>query len=596
MYSELITVDGEEFLLLCVEPDWTSAVRTMCKATTDAQASVTGVQERRPEMVHPLWEMSYGAQLADGELQQLRSVLGALEGRRVIMPFWPDAQSAELYPANDLFAGSGEAEGWLSWDHGFANVAYSDGLSATQEGRDFVARAMIGRLDPVRWDPELPSHASIQFRFREDCYPLPALAMAGHSGGWAWEADWTQPPRQGLVSLQDLRQMGRVARMAEEGEPVTVYTQQGRMELDRPDIRGLMRFYGDHGGHVAFEMPSVLTPGAATPTAPHHFDASSGRVFFRGAITIDWYTPDAATVSFAVEQQIETADHEEDAPAHLRLYVFRHGEAVTRLTDYGVDVVDGADTYTAARIEHDGIVQSLVPQDDLCRLDVYYDDLSFTRAIMLAEAETPVEVDVYEAAWTGVVSGKELLYQGQVVKCRGQGKMIELEVAPMRGALRRQIPRFQFSHTCNHSLFSAGCTARRPAEMAKAAWQSTAQWVAQGADLKLQVEHWTLSPSIGLTPDNYFAGGWVEVGSGANRQVRVIAASQFVASYLYLQLTRPFREEAVTPGDTVTFWPGCDGQFSTCKNVFNNTDAFGGMPYIPTYIKQAPRGMPKGGK
>ena len=38
----------------------------------------------------------------------------------------------------------------------------------------------------------------------------------------------------------------------------------------------------------------------------------------------------------------------------------------------------------------------------------------------------------------------------------------------------------------------------------------------------------------------------------------------------------------VLAGDQFRLLPGCDRTLTTCTNVFNNANHFGGFPYIPT--------------
>ena len=37
----------------------------------------------------------------------------------------------------------------------------------------------------------------------------------------------------------------------------------------------------------------------------------------------------------------------------------------------------------------------------------------------------------------------------------------------------------------------------------------------------------------------------------------------------------------LTPGETVSLYPGCDHTLQTCHGRFNNAENFGGFPWIP---------------
>jgi hypothetical protein len=88
-----------------------------------------------------------------------------------------------------------------------------------------------------------------------------------------------------------------------------------------------------------------------------------------------------------------------------------------------------------------------------------------------------------------------------------------------------------------------------------------------------------------VQPDlHWFAGGWIELGSGTDFESRFIAdAGSYDISgngFIELTLSTPLgRIPAVD--EEVFLFPGCDGKRGTCKDKFGNYTRFGGFPHMP---------------
>jgi hypothetical protein len=83
---------------------------------------------------------------------------------------------------------------------------------------------------------------------------------------------------------------------------------------------------------------------------------------------------------------------------------------------------------------------------------------------------------------------------------------------------------------------------------------------------------------------HWFAGGWIELGSGTDFESRFIAdAGSYDISgngFIELTLSTPLgRIPAVD--EEVFLFPGCDGKRGTCKDKFGNYTRFGGFPHMP---------------
>jgi len=135
--------------------------------------------------------------------------------------------------------------------------------------------------------------------------------------------------------------------------------------------------------------------------------------------------------------------------------------------------------------------------------------------------------------------------------------------------LNLNMPRNLYQAGCGHVLFDGGCTLN-------AALYATAFTVAAGSTKSELVVEGALPAGSGT-----YALGRVAFTSGLNagytRSIRTMTAS---GSTLQLKLVAPM-PFPVTAGDTLTAWPGCDKQLTTCQ-AFGNSANFGGEPYIPS--------------
>ncbi len=598
IHTGLITLCGRETLLLAVLPDWSTPVVSAIQIEADIAEGVTGIQERRADSLAPRVRMRYRASLGDAQLQVLRSVLAGLDGRPVAIPFWPDwlntVEGEDGTEETDIQTRALMGQVNAGWNGRFSDVEVTTGGALPD--RAFCGALLVGRLAPSTLKAITDGLAELDIAFVEDspweCSAVPAQT---DPGAWdpTWAINWAALPEQSQRLLVDYANLGRGRRSVSEGTADAHFWRQvAGVTLGRPGIAQLLAFYCARGGGVeAFALPSALQPGAATPTAPHQFDASNGRVrFSRGELRFEWVTPTLADARIVVEQQKETPSVDQEPASFAFLYRFHYAGETLELTDWEEPQSADAATWKPARIEHGRIRQSLKPQNEECEITASLEDVPLLEPLLRLELETPARVDIFERE---LPTGEpQMLFTGMIEKARANGERVRLTAAAFGGALARRVPRFQWSITCNHTLFSHGCARRRPLAMVPSNFMASAQFEDQWSDPKLilkEVQYPGTPP-----PHHYYAGGWVETGTGSNRQVREILESWTLSAegQLHLLLARPIRTEELEAGQLFQIYPGCDGKYSTCGSKFGNSENFGGFPFMPAWIEQAPAGAP----
>lgn len=164
----------------------------------------------------------------------------------------------------------------------------------------------------------------------------------------------------------------------------------------------------------------------------------------------------------------------------------------------------------------------------------------------------------------GDTSDLRVLYKGVVrsVAFTQQGSKAAMSVIPISEAFDKTLPDRTFQAPCNNILFDDDC------KISAGLWSYEEEVTA--------VEANTITvKNLGSSKGNGWAdGGFVCYGVMDYRLI--LSQTEDV-----LTLVLPFYEPIL--GKNVTVYAGCDHSLTgDCQNKFNNTDNFGGFPYVPT--------------
>jgi uncharacterized phage protein (TIGR02218 family) len=256
---------------------------------------------------------------------------------------------------------------------------------------------------------------------------------------------------------------------------------------------------------------------------------------------------------------------------------------VWRLTSYEQAISYESAAYTPRPIEHGDIRETL----NLERNEVEVRTRAFEgNPLMLFipfRLEFPLKLEIIEAktnAAGDTITGATRVFSGEVVRVNFDGPYLTARAVTIGNLFERKIPRLLMQPTCNYALFDGACG------LAKADWQYRGyliEHLVNPTRLRLR----TLSRVNGtwILPDaHWFAGGWVELGSGEDFESRFIAdAGAYNPSgsgFIEITLSTPLRN-APEADDEVILYPGCDGKHGTCLGKFGNFARFGGFPHMP---------------
>jgi len=143
---------------------------------------------------------------------------------------------------------------------------------------------------------------------------------------------------------------------------------------------------------------------------------------------------------------------------------------------------------------------------------------------------------------------------------------------PFGNLFDRKFPRFLISASDNYTQFSAPTNILPSSFVIAGTLPGTIDTTSQTINV---------TSATGFAKEtSYFAGGWLETGTGANLEKRSILESTPVGTNLVtLILDRPLLK--AVGSQAVSMYPGYDGSIDQCDSRFSNRINFGGHAYIP---------------
>lgn len=296
-------------------------------------------------------------------------------------------------------------------------------------------------------------------------------------------------------------------------------------------------------------------------------------------------------------------------PTRCYLYEFSAnlgGIAFTEyLTSYEQNLTCASTLYSAAKIQHGEIKHGLALEQDEVQIETDLGASSFLRRLAMTKLSAPLYLRILSAETVGdLASNVNVLFAGEVTKITVTGSRLTARASSGGSALDRKLPSFLIGPMCNWSVFSAGCG------LSADDWKFNAKIKDPGQPgFPFTFELKELTRVSGPTPTyftNWFAGGWIELGSGRDWQRLPILTSSLPSGGIFtVTLSRdpdPFPEI----DDPVVLYPGCDGRPETCRayhaqtnpeGKFNNYLNFGGHPFVPTanpsLVRQEQKAMTK---
>lgn len=560
-----ITHNGNTIALLTTQPNMGAGLGVRYSIATTLEEGLSGRESRRAVHEALRIEQTLTFVMEAAEADAFRLGLQALGTAYVGIPLWLDyllgSEYAErLHTAQFLLR--------------FSNSTLVAGDSVLVAG-EYYAPLLVGRLkDKPKYAVLSEGVCEVTITVREDspwAYRIAPRDTVSASTFPSIAPDWTDVMEQWTDEI-DFQQIGDGRTSSVVGdEHAPKWGQEAGFTLgSRDEIRTLLGFFlAAKGRWGSFNAPLWFQPGADAPTVPHTTKCR----FASDLLALNFESGECATLKVGLWQvpwEISGVVGETPAqPSRAFLYKFTYNlptPVISRFTSYEKDLALGGDgTYATQNIEHDAVKTGL--SLDASAVKVTTDRFSGNPLLAFipfnAEARLLLEIRECDPSNT---AGAVLIWSGEIFSAKSTGKRIEATAEQFGDLFERKFPRFLMQHDCNVTLFSTACG------VVKATYaKSGTLTAASGTELTVT--------TAATDAANYFVRGEIWVGSGSTIERRMILASAPGVGVQTITIDRPLLQAA--SGQSVQFWPGCDGQYATCSSKFSNASRFRGHPFMP---------------
>jgi hypothetical protein len=559
-----------ECYILNLAPDWSTAPKLSYALKSEQSEGLTGIEYRASAHHGLRLKQSWTATLDAAEAALWRQTLAVLGSVRVACPLWIDAYSTTWLHAPQWSLSWSDA-GAMAVNVGAGPYTYPN-TAPLLFGR-LVERPELIPLGGGLWSLSL----TVQEDSPWECRIEPATGSTSTS--FIWEPDWSDQLSD--VSRDQLRKVelghGRQDGIA-GGDGTPRWGEEAGFTLTRDEAAELLRFWRGHQGSVvSFTVPAWCLPGDPTTLTPANYQAR----FDKDLLEIECITPEVIATTLKLWQEVSLTGSpppSQSGSSKAHLYVFTwYGGSTHRLSSWEHSLSWGGHIFTPARIAHDQLRQTVTPLGDECEVSIFADEPGNPLTPMLsgdAERLLSVEIAQVSIAGDGSVTAYNELFTGAVRSCELKEDKLVGHASSFGGVFSRKLPRFFIQRGCNYCLFSTCCT------LSQSAWAKT------GPISGIAGSNCAFTPGSAPSGDyaqKWFAGGWLSVtGSDGQEHRRAILDCSASGGVWTLAMNR-FLPSSCS-GQTATVYPGCDGNYATCRGKFANGDNFGGHPYTPAFI------------
>lgn len=244
----------------------------------------------------------------------------------------------------------------------------------------------------------------------------------------------------------------------------------------------------------------------------------------------------------------------------LELYEFKYNDEVLRVTSAKSEVEYAGHTWEPAPLRRSAIEYTTDNGRNNLKLNAVR-DFPIAELFRIMPPSTVILLTVYRVH-AGDTDGA-VIWAGRVLECDWANSIATLNCEPVSSSMQRIGLRRVYQRACPHVLYGGQCKVIK-------------EDFAVPAEVEFIDGLSIYSTAISLFPDAHFSGGYIEVEINGQIERRFITR-QFMG---YLQINVPL--PGLVVGDSLTVYAGCDHTLTTCHSKFDNSDNYGGMPYIPT--------------
>lgn len=250
--------------------------------------------------------------------------------------------------------------------------------------------------------------------------------------------------------------------------------------------------------------------------------------------------------------------------------IIRRDGAVLGFTDHDNDLVFGGVTYRAGTgftgAEASNRFDLSVGGSEIAGA---FDDTALTEHDLAGGRYDAAGIETWLVDWSDV-SLRLLTARGTFGEVKREGKAFSAELRGLADSLAQDSGRL-YTGKCGADLGDPRCSFNL----------GTGGFVGSGAVTALAGTSIVFVSGLDGFPEGRFTAGRVTWTSGGNTGLAMeIKDHRLTANGVRLSLWQAM-PEPIAEGDAFSITAGCDKQFATCRDVFNNSVNFRGFPHIP---------------
>lgn len=225
-----------------------------------------------------------------------------------------------------------------------------------------------------------------------------------------------------------------------------------------------------------------------------------------------------------------------------------------------VDITYSGNNYISKPIVRDSVKYELQTSKAQFSVKVPI-DLNFLRDYIASPPTTVTEIEILQGHF-GSAEVRQL-YLARLVSVSFDVQSASLTLESIYTSIKRPCLNLKYQKNCAYDLYGRGCGVNKD-------------------DFKLETSVTVVSatqlsnPSLAGFADGYFTGGlavWDNYGVITNRFIMSHAGDTIVIELPFVGLDS---------SATLKLYPGCDRTLATCDSKFQNSDNYGGQPFMPT--------------
>lgn len=263
-------------------------------------------------------------------------------------------------------------------------------------------------------------------------------------------------------------------------------------------------------------------------------------------------------------------------PVWLYHFTQDHGNGTVsewRYTSFDEDLAYASQTWNSHQINHGEIADSVSGDNPETTISTVYSASNPLSQFPRLQFQSGINVAIYQGVYSsGSATSVSLLFTGRVINVSLNGALVNAACAGLFDFNNRRFPRHTIGPKCPFIVFEPNtCRA------AKGPYQKVGTLTLGATPNQCTVT----AASLAGVPVNWFAGGLLTTGTGANVEQRTILASSAPSGNdVTLSLGWPLI--LASNGQSTTLLPGCNGLIDgDCLTKYDNIVNHGGHPHVP---------------